>query len=383
MVNVTDWVLAQALFGRPLNSPDGGSGRIDKNQVQNPISGLAVESASNAMRGAALANALDSYVVDTDGMAPETEARSAPADSLPNTGWSDTLGRDMKYGDSVSPMIAGPQVGQETLEQRRVPYLPPPSRPQRPFSADYPLSSFLDPRYLWYPPTDFQGRLRYDPERRGLEARHVAGRRYASQPDVGLQHHEVMDVLKQLGHAPRFLPTSQMPRPDSKSEPQVGGTGIVENTWPWSSLEGRFRPGQVSIDNSLDPRSEHIATGHELGHVLRLLSGLSLNDDARKEMRALFNTMNNHSRTPDGLNAAPGNVVTPETFGYPTQSPFKGLNSVEEEYLAEAFRAYMTDPNFVKSEAPNLAAAIRDAVNSNPRFRRVIQFNSLKFPTYA
>jgi hypothetical protein len=60
-----------------------------------------------------------------------------------------------------------------------------------------------------------------------------------------------------------------------------------------------------------------------------------------------------------------------------------GLDPVEEEYFAEASRAYMTDPNFVKSVAPNFAAAVRAAVNSHPRLRRVIQFNSLKFPTHA
>lgn len=120
----------------------------------------------------------------------------------------------------------------------------------------------------------------------------------------------------------------------------------------------------------------NITTSHELGHVLRLLTELSLNNDARREMTALFNTMNNPNRTSDGLDAAPGSTATPETVGrYSSRSRIPGLNPSEEEYFAEALRAYMTDPNF--------AAAVRAAVNSHPRLRRVIQFNSLRFPTYA
>ena len=102
-------------------------------------------------------------------------------------------------------------------------------------------------------------------------------------------------------------------------------------------------------------------------------------------MRDLFNTMNNPNRTPDGLEAAPGAIVTPETINSSNSAPSRvpGLNRAEEEYFAEALRAYMTNPNFVKSVAPNFAAAVRAAVNSHPRLRGVIQFNSLRFPTHA
>lgn len=209
------------------------------------------------------------------------------------------------------------------------------------------------------------------------------GRRYINAPDVGLQHGEVIDVLKQLGHAPRFLPRNRMPGANQEGGPPVGATGVQENAWPRSWVEGRFRPGEVSIDDDLDPRSQHIAASHELGHVLRFLTQLPMNDAARRELRTVFNTMNNPKRTPDGSNAAPGSVVTPETFGYQNRSRLEGLDPVEEEYFAEAFRAYIADPNFLKSVAPNLAAAIRGAVNSHPRLRRVIQFNSLKYPAYA
>jgi hypothetical protein len=45
--------------------------------------------------------------------------------------------------------------------------------------------------------------------------------------------------------------------------------------------------------------------------------------------------------------------------------------------MAEAIRAYMVDPNYLKTVAPKVAAAIREAVNSHPTLSKIIQFNSL------
>ena len=50
---------------------------------------------------------------------------------------------------------------------------------------------------------------------------------------------------------------------------------------------------------------------------------------------------------------------------------------MDREYIAEAVRAYMTDPNYMKTVAPNTAAAIRNAVNSNALISGTLQFNSL------
>jgi hypothetical protein len=359
MFNVTNWLLGQALFGGP------DSRRSD---AYSP-------NAAGAFQGA---------MPRPFGRQAYSDAkRAALIDALENGAASEPPGL-VATPDAGPPTVTGGQAVQASLYQRQPYGLPPPPRPQRPFSEDYPLSYSLNPfPWLWGGLTDRQGRLRYDSERRALEAKYVVGRRYANGPDVGLENHEVLDVLKQLGITPRFLPTNQMPRLDPQEEPLGGATVVQENTWPRSWIEGRFRPREVSIDANLDPRSQDIVARHELGHVLRHLTRQSMNDDAWRELRTLFNTMNNPDRTPDGLNARPGSVFTPERLGYPTRSAFAGLNPAEDEYFAEALRAYMTDPNFVKSVAPNFAAAVRAAVNSHPRLRRVIQFNSLKFPTYA
>jgi hypothetical protein len=48
--------------------------------------------------------------------------------------------------------------------------------------------------------------------------------------------------------------------------------------------------------------------------------------------------------------------------------------------MAEAIRAYMTNPNYIKTVAPKTAARIQEHVNSNPRLNRTIQFNSTVSP---
>lgn len=59
----------------------------------------------------------------------------------------------------------------------------------------------------------------------------------------------------------------------------------------------------------------------------------------------------------------------PRDLGYPALEEPK-------ELWAEAIRAYMADPNYIKSVAPKTAAAIREAVNANPRLSSHIQFNT-------
>lgn len=62
--------------------------------------------------------------------------------------------------------------------------------------------------------------------------------------------------------------------------------------------------------------------------------------------------------------------VTPWTYGY-------GVHEVPWEYTAEAIRAYMTNPNYLKTVAPRTAARIRAMVNANPYLSKIIQFNGI------
>ncbi|MBS1256729.1 MAG: hypothetical protein MAG581_02555 [Deltaproteobacteria bacterium] len=47
------------------------------------------------------------------------------------------------------------------------------------------------------------------------------------------------------------------------------------------------------------------------------------------------------------------------------------------ELFAEAIRAYMVDPNYLKTVAPKVAKRIRKYVNTHPELKNIIQFNVL------
>ena len=84
------------------------------------------------------------------------------------------------------------------------------------------------------------------------------------------------------------------------------------------------------------------------------------------ELRPLHNTLNTGQERGR-------NLTGPQHFGY-------GDDDIPREYIAEAIRAYMADPNYTKTVAPKTAARIREFVNSHPRLNKVIQFNSVAVP---
>ena len=51
--------------------------------------------------------------------------------------------------------------------------------------------------------------------------------------------------------------------------------------------------------------------------------------------------------------------------------------------MAEAIRAYLTDPNYIKTVAPKTAARIRAHFNVHPEISKSIQFNTLAGPAAA
>ena len=63
-------------------------------------------------------------------------------------------------------------------------------------------------------------------------------------------------------------------------------------------------------------------------------------------------------------------IRTPKDHGYESID-------ADRELWAEAIRAYMYDPNYIKTVAPDVAFMIRDNVNKNGSLRKTIQFNAV------
>jgi hypothetical protein len=127
---------------------------------------------------------------------------------------------------------------------------------------------------------------------------------------------------------------------------------------------------------------------HMLGHILDYRAGEASaahldaeipgisQDGLDDEFRFVCNDLHN-SVLNDARSLAPGlqSHDRPEYQGFgPEQRACYGADA-RAELMAEAIRAYLQNPNYLKAVAPNVAARIRSAVNTNPNLNRVIMFN--------
>jgi hypothetical protein len=124
------------------------------------------------------------------------------------------------------------------------------------------------------------------------------------------------------------------------------------------------QPLGINIAKDLSPSATSRVYSHELGHAVDQIAGEISTSGLSKELRVIFNAGNN----PSAYNSA--KAMGREHFGYKP-------GDTDRELMAEAIRAYITNPNYLKSVAPTVAARIRQFANSHPKLSRIIQFNSL------
>ncbi len=123
------------------------------------------------------------------------------------------------------------------------------------------------------------------------------------------------------------------------------------------------QPEQIFLSSSLTPGQSERVLNHEVGHVIDQASCEIPTDGLSRELRPMYNTLNTgQERTK--------NLTGPEHLGS------KG-DEIPREHMADAIRAYMSDPNYIKTVAPKTAARIRQFVNDNPKLKNIIQFNSV------
>ncbi|MGE4220127.1 MAG: hypothetical protein AB7G39_11815 [Alphaproteobacteria bacterium] len=228
----------------------------------------------------------------------------------------------------------------------------PPAKSPRPFEADYPAGAR----------TDDAGRLTHDIDGRPLEVGgRIVGRRVAGGADEALPTAEFDTIAKEgTGRSTEIVP----PR-------KIGGDAgrVVTDR---DRRSGNIVDQQVYLSDKLTPEDLPKVYGHEIGHVIDQLAGEipAVGDRTRigMQLRQVYHDLNDGSwrrgmETPQRLQ------TRPEDRGYRSKD-------IPRELWAEAIRAYMADPNYLKAVAPDVAAAIRKAVNSNPSIRKIVQFNS-------
>ena len=213
--------------------------------------------------------------------------------------------------------------------------------------------------------------MQYDIEGRPLTADIIVGRRTLGGADETLTPAELDAVAEAaLGSKPEAVEARALPRAAVGSyEPNTNSTRFLR---------------------TLDDAAKNMVAAHEVSHGIDDLAGAVALDGRRvvrtipqggikKELGTVYNDLNNgylasaRAKKPDvdPEDVYWGTGVTPRTFGYkPGLDAYRELN-------AEAIRAYIADPNYLKTVAPNTAARIREFVNENPRLSKIVQFNSL------
>lgn len=267
----------------------------------------------------------------------------------------------LQHGVELAMALAGPRFVRgrlpkatptvdELIRSRSVrpPMFDPPVKPPRPFEADYPFELSPDP----------SGKLRADIEGRSLIADRIVGRRTLGGVDESLTPAEIEEVAAQLLTSP------------------IKEVGVKEMGGNYLGRYDVDRAGNrtIKILKTAAPELKPRLKAHEVGHLFDDLGGALTGYDHVGPVRSIpqRGISDELSQVYHALNT--GEESKARLFG-PTRRGYKG-DEIQRELMAEAIRAYLTNPNYFKTVAPKTAAAIRASVNLNPAFARKIQFNS-------
>lgn len=237
-----------------------------------------------------------------------------------------------------------------TLMSRNAKMLDPPKVAQRAFAEDYPHGARADQA----------GRLTHDIDGRPLTARFVVGRRRVDAADEALPAADLQDLANELVRDG----IERVPQSEFTDRKVIAAL----------QSEGRPPHGtKIKLRHDLPDATAEKALQHEIGHAVDLLAhpwGIPQQGiKADPGLGLLYHRLNDSSWRRTQPVVRPGLRTSPESFQY-------AKAQVPEEHMAEAIRAYLADPNYLKSEFPRVAARIREHVNSHPQISKIIQFNS-------
>lgn len=114
--------------------------------------------------------------------------------------------------------------------------------------------------------------------------------------------------------------------------------------------------------------------GHDRVAPVRMID----QEGIKAELRWLYNDLNNPSLQRARAAGRPVEQFSSKVYrGFdPEQMGYKKGIEADRELMAEAVRAYMANPNYMKTVAPKTAARIRAYVNDHKDLKHIIQFNS-------
>lgn len=187
-------------------------------------------------------------------------------------------------------------------------------------------------------PNDAGKRLSVDMEGRPLVADEgrIAGRRTVGGSEEAVSPQEFDAIATQAAGGP----AETIAKNDKRLQSGVGSVYVDKYT-------GELK--EIYLSRELTPEKHDLVYGHELGHVIDQIAGeIPVNGILEKELKPLYNTLNNPNR--NGAEAANwGKTFRPDDSGYRDKD-------IPREYMTEAVRAYISNPNYIKTGAPKMAA---------------------------
>jgi hypothetical protein len=235
------------------------------------------------------------------------------------------------------PFVGGLAAARRGIDSRTPSMYNLQDRPLTPVEADYPSGI----------PMDASGNLTESMDGVPLGARFIVGRSTAdgSQQAVTTEGLDAVTAAG-TGRSAQIVPKSQL----------GAAYGRVDVN-RYSRM-----PERVFVAKGLTPNQHANVYAHEVAHVIDQAAGEIPVSGLSAEMRPLYNYLNTgQDRTK--------NLTEPKHFKYTG-------DDIPREYMAEAIRAYMSNPNSFKKVAPKTAERIRKAVNTNEKLKGVIQFNA-------
>lgn len=222
--------------------------------------------------------------------------------------------------------------------------------PQGPFSRDYPTQS-----------AEGNGRLTTDQDGRPIsDSAVVVGRRTAGGPDVGLTEGETRALVERAHGTIRAVAQSEMP-----NRKAIGSYNTDTR--------------EIKLLRSLTDEEAEAVLAHETGHMLDTTArDWQKLRPIQAELDMIYQDLNEGLVRPAKTLPSESPRIgwtNPKNYGYKPRD-------VRDEFIAEAFRAYLEDPNYIKTKAPRTAAAIRERLNGSPYWRQLIHFNGFVGAAY-
>ena len=256
-----------------------------------------------------------------------------------------------------------------TLAAPTVNIYDPPTMPMRPFEADYPPE-----RYPNGPPIDEQGRLTHDIDGRPLNpnAPFIVGRRNLGGLEKAINPGDY-DALR------AYLTTQDL----GEIEPGTARSGPAGHLL---ASRATGKPARIELRSDLSDDDRPRVYAHEIAHAIDRtavpFAGVpqdaayspALDAKLRHQFGQIYNDLNNPDEAMRGVTLPRDLQFNPDDLNYPS-------DQWAQEYGAEALRAYMANPNYMKSVAPDVARRLRAYINPHPELSKIIQFNSNQMPS--